>query len=47
MESNQVELMKKTGQLQFELKNGNFKELCRIAVQKLLEERKAKKKDEN
>ncbi|MCT7500069.1 McrB family protein [Aliarcobacter cryaerophilus] len=36
----------KTGQLQFELKNGNFKELCRIAVQKLLEERKAKKKDE-
>ena len=36
----------KTGQLQFELKNGNFKELCRIAVQKLLEERKTKKKDE-
>ncbi|MCT7625044.1 AAA family ATPase [Aliarcobacter butzleri] len=36
----------KTGQLKFELKNGNFKELCRIATQKLLEERKAGKKDE-
>lgn len=35
-----------TGQLKFELKNGNFKELCRIATKKLLEERKARKKDE-
>jgi hypothetical protein len=34
-----------TGQLKFELKNGNFKEFCKIATQKLLEERKAGKKD--
>lgn len=33
----------KTGQLKFELKNGNFKELCRIATIKLQVERKAKK----
>lgn len=34
------------GQLKFELKNGNFKELCRIATQKLLEERENGKEDE-
>jgi len=33
------------GQMHFELKNGNFKELCRIATQKLKEERKIKTKD--
>lgn len=37
---------KRTGQLKFELKNGNFKELCKIATQKLLEERKEGKKDD-
>ena len=37
---------KRTGQLKFELKNGNFKELCRIATQKLLEERENGKEDE-
>jgi 5-methylcytosine-specific restriction enzyme B len=37
---------KRTGQLKFELKNGNFKELCKIATQKLLEERSANKKDD-
>lgn len=36
----------KTGQLKFELKNGNFKELCRIATIKLIEERKTIKDDE-
>ena len=37
---------KRTGQLKFELKNGNFKELCKIATQKLLEEKKEGKKDD-
>ena len=37
---------KETGQLKFELKNGSFKELCRVAVEKLKEERKAEKKEE-
>ncbi len=35
-----------TGQLKFELKNGNFKELCRIATEKLKEERKGNKSDD-
>lgn len=37
---------KNTGQLKFELRNGNFKELCKIATEKLKEERIKHKKDE-